>query len=100
VWFDAVKAFRRYTFGGTVIKKIFCIQSQALPNLAYYGRPAESFSDNGECWVYYATRRQLLSTSPWRIVKNLPVILFGRIPYLEKARRDAESAGAKEPLNG
>ena len=99
---DALASGAAFTLGGTIHSVVYGIQSQALPRLLYTGPPA-CFPERPRCWVYGASRRQLLGWLGCRFPRDYVRALLGRPTYLSTARRRArldagvQSARSRRP---
>jgi hypothetical protein len=88
---DALCSGAEYILGGTLSAAVFGIQTQSLPNLLYEGG-THYFGTSRQCWVYYASRWELLYNIMTAFPYSIIMGVLGKNVYLGKARARARLA--------
>jgi hypothetical protein len=85
---DALMSGGGYVLGGTLSAVAFGIQSQSLPRLLYRGY-TDYFGTRKQCWVYCASRGELLKKMVTLFPYGMVMGAFGKPVYLSRARARA-----------
>jgi hypothetical protein len=94
---DALLTGATYILGGTLSSVVFGIQTQSLPRILYFGI-TDYFGKSQKCWVYCATRREVLTKIVSSFAYSIFMGLLGKNVYLGKARVRARCAESYEFL--
>jgi hypothetical protein len=88
---DALCSGAKYILGGTLSAAVFGIQTQSLPHLLYKG-DTHFFGTSRQCWVYYASRWELIYKIMPAFTYSIFMGALGKNVYLGKARARARLA--------